>query len=164
VRTDLVPGPDGAITFGQLFEAQPFGNNWIVKSMTGRQIRALLEQQFESGSNTVARPIMLMPSAGVTYSYDLTRAPGQRILDLRLNGAAIADERVYRVAANSFLAAGGDNFTVFREGTDAFQGPVDIEALERYMSPSWTTYSLPSERILPASLAPASPPKRMKSS
>ncbi len=30
------------------------------------------------------------------------------------------------------------------------------------MSPSWTTYSLPSWRIFPASLAPCSPPKVTK--
>jgi 5'-nucleotidase len=134
VRTDLVPGQDGAVTFGQLFEVQPFGNNWVVKSMTGRQIRSVLEQQFESGSNTVARPIMLAPSQGVTYAYDLTRPAGQRILDLRLNGGPIAEDRAYRVTMNSFLAAGGDNFTAFREGTDSFDGPIDIEALERYIA------------------------------
>src|SRR5579863_1660183 len=31
------------------------------------------------------------------------------------------------------------------------------------MSPSWTTYSAPSRRILPASLAPCSPPWAAKS-
>jgi 5'-nucleotidase len=134
VRADLVPAADGGVTFGQLFAAQPFGNNLIVKSMTGRQIRALLEQQFASGTNSVARPIMLLPSRGLTYSYDLTRPQGQRILELRLDGRPIGDTAVYRVTMNSFLATGGDNFTLFREGTDQYGGPLDIEALERYLA------------------------------
>jgi 5'-nucleotidase len=134
VRNDIVPGEGGAVTFGQLFEAQPFGNTWVVKSMTGRQIRGVLEQQFESGTNTVKRPIMLLPSAGLTYAYDLTRPAGQRIIDLRLKGVPIVEEQVYRVATNSFLAAGGDNFTIFREGTDPFEGASDLDALERYLA------------------------------
>src|SRR6201999_72173 len=96
VRADIVPAGDGSVTFGQLFTAQPFGNNLIVKTMTGRQLRALLEQQFNSGSNTPERPVMLLPSRGLTYSYDLRLPAGQRILDLRLNGQPIADDTAYR--------------------------------------------------------------------
>ena len=134
VRADIVPAADGSVTFGQLFTAQPFGNNLIVKSFTGRQIRALLEQQFASGSNTAERPIMLLPSRGLTYSYVLTRPLGQRILDLKLNGQPITDEASYRVTMNSFLATGGDNFTVFREGTNTFGGPLDLDAIEAYLT------------------------------
>lgn len=134
VRADIVPAADGSVTFGQLFTAQPFGNNLVVKSFTGRQVRALLEQQFEGGAKTPERPIMLLPSRGFTYSYDLTRPAGQRILDLALNGRPIADEATYRVTMNSFLAAGGDSFTVFREGTNAFGGPLDLDAIEAYLT------------------------------
>jgi len=147
VRADLVPAADGSVTFGQLFTAQPFGNNLIVKSMTGRQIRALLEQQFDSGSNTLTRPIMLLPSRGLTYSYDLTRPAGQRILELRLNGQPIADDAAYRVAMNSFLATGGDNFTLFREGANPFGGPLDIDALERYVAAGNPTTPPEANRI-----------------
>ncbi|HWT11162.1 MAG TPA: 5'-nucleotidase, partial [Allosphingosinicella sp.] len=136
VRADLVPAADGSVTYGQLFSAQPFGNALVVKSFTGRQIRALLEQQFASGSNTVARPNLLMPSRGLTYSYDLSRPEGDRIIDLRLHGAPLGDDTVYRVTMNSFLATGGDNFTVFAQGTDAIGGPQDIDALEAYIAAS----------------------------
>jgi 5'-nucleotidase len=134
VRADIVPADDGGVTFGQLFTAQPFGNNLVVKSFTGRQIRALLEQQFASGTNTVEAPIMLLPSHGLTYSYDLTRPAGQRIVDLRLGGRPIADETVYRVTMNSFLATGGDNFTIFREGANPTGGPLDLDAIEAYLA------------------------------
>jgi 5'-nucleotidase len=147
VRTDLIPAPDGSINFGQLFAVQPFGNNLVVMSMTGRQIRAVLEQQFASGSNSVSHPIMLLPSRGLTYSYDLTRPAGQRILDLKLDGAPIADEIVYRVAANSFLASGGDNFTLFREGTNQQIGPLDVEALEHYLVAAGTLVPPTADRI-----------------
>jgi 5'-nucleotidase len=135
VRSDLEP-VGGNVTFGQIFAAQPFGNSLVVKSFTGRQIRALLEQQFDSGSNTLTSPNMLMPSANLRYAYDLSRPAGQRILDLRVDGASIDDDAIYRVAMNSFLATGGDNFTVFKEGKDAAGGPLDLDALEAWIAAS----------------------------
>lgn len=134
VRADIVPAADGSVTYGHIYAAQPFGNNLVVKSFTGAQIRAILEQQFASGWNTVERPNMLMPSRGLNYAYDLSRPVGQRILDLRLNGRPIENAAVYRVAMNSFLASGGDNFTIFRDGTDQVGGMPDLEALERYIA------------------------------
>ena len=35
---------------------QPFGNNIVVKTLTGAQLKTLLEQQFASGTNTAAQP------------------------------------------------------------------------------------------------------------
>ena len=134
VRADIVPGANGEVTYGHLFAAQPFGNSLVVKSFTGRQIHALLEQQFGSGTNTVERPIMLMPSQGLTYAYDLARPAGARILELRLNGRPMEDGATYRVTMNSFLATGGDNFTIFREGTDVVGGAQDLDALEAYIA------------------------------
>ena len=134
VRDDLLPAADGIVTFGQLYAVQPFANELVVKTMTGRQLRALLEQQFASGSNSTTHPSILIPSHGLTYSYDLSRPEGQRILDLRLEGTPIVDDQSYRVAMNSYLATGGDNFTLFREGTDPRTGPQDIEALEHYIA------------------------------
>jgi 5'-nucleotidase len=139
VRTDIVPAPDGTVTFGQLFAAQPFGNNLVVMTMTGRQIRAVLEQQFASGPNTTDSPIMLQPSRGFSYSYDLRRPEGQRILDMRLNGAPVGDEASYRVTTNNFLASGGDSFTMFRQGTNPAGGVQDVDALESYIAAMGST-------------------------
>lgn len=134
LRADLVPAADGSVTYGQLYAVLPFGNVVQVKGLTGRQLCAVLEQQFDSGSNTVAAPNMLAGSRGFTYAYDLRRPAGERVRDLRLNGQPIVDDRVYRVALSNFLATGGDNFTVFASGTDLGGGPGDIDALETYVA------------------------------
>ena len=42
-RTDGQPQP---VTYGELFTVQPFSNTLVVKTCTGAQIDALLEQQF----------------------------------------------------------------------------------------------------------------------
>ncbi len=133
-RADLVPAGDGSITYGQLYAVQPFGNVLQVKGLTGAQLRAVLKQQFASGSNTVERPNMLQVSRGFAYSYDLTRPAGQRIVAMTLDGRPIDEARTYRVAVSNFLAAGGDNFTAFKSGTDLGGNIEDLDALEAYFA------------------------------
>jgi 5'-nucleotidase len=102
--------------------------------MTGRQLKALLEQQFNSGSNSAESPNILQVSNGFSFAYDLSRPAGERIRDVTLNGAALRDDAAYRVAMSNFLSSGGDNFTVFRDGTDPVGGLQDIEVLAAYLS------------------------------
>ncbi len=46
------PRPTARSRFGQIFAMQPFANNVVTKSYTGAEIKAVLEQQFDSGLNT----------------------------------------------------------------------------------------------------------------
>ena len=128
VRTDLVPAADGSVTFGQVFAMQPFGNNVVVKTLTGAQLKTLLEQQFQ-----VDRPKMLMPSRGFFFAFDARRPDGQRIVQMRLNGKAIDPAGRYRIAINNFLASGGDKFTVLAQGSDAADAGLDIDAVEAWL-------------------------------
>jgi 2',3'-cyclic-nucleotide 2'-phosphodiesterase/3'-nucleotidase len=44
------------------------------------------------------------------YEIDVTRAPGQRIRKLTLNGKPVADGQAFLVATNNYRASGGGNF------------------------------------------------------
>ena len=129
VRADLVPRTDGSVTYGQVFAMQPFGNGIVVMDLTGAQIKSLLEQQFLD----VDEPMMLMPSKGFAYAYDVRRAEGDRIVSMTFNGRPVDPSRTYRVAANSFLASGGDAFSTFIEGTNRLDAGNDLDALEAYL-------------------------------
>ena len=48
---------------------------------------------------------------------------------------------------NSFLADGGDGFTVFREGTDQLGGEIDIDALVSFFMTSSPVAPGPQDRI-----------------
>jgi 5'-nucleotidase len=119
----------GEVTYGEAFTVQPFGNSLVTKTMTGEQIRQLLEQQFAGcGGQTTQR--ILQPSAGFRYE----QAPGAttcegRVGRIWLGDAEVAPTDSFRVTMNSFLASGGDGFTVFNDGTDALGGAQDIDAL-----------------------------------
>lgn len=125
IRADVQAGE---VTYGELFEVQPFGNTLIVKTCTGAQIEALLEQQW-----TVANRI-LQVSNGFTYTWDSARAPGDRVdpASIKIDGVTVDPAANYRVTMNSFLATGGDRFSVFTQCTNQLGGEVDVDALVRY--------------------------------
>ena len=131
-RGDLVPRADGSLNFAQLFALQPFGNGLIVQSLTGAQLKELLEQQFTDPAD----PTMMVPSAGFAFTYDLTRPAGQRVVAMSLDRKPVDPARRYRVTTNSFLASGGDNFTLLTQGTNRFDAGVDIDALEAWLKGS----------------------------
>lgn len=70
VRADLLVNSSNQITFGDVFTVQPFGNSIVTLSLTGKQIRELLEQQW-SGANAATVRI-LQPSKEFSYSYKKT--------------------------------------------------------------------------------------------
>ena len=129
VRADLLPGPDGAISYGTLYTVQPFSNQLTVKSFTGRQILDLLEEQFTRDTSNLR---VLLPSANLRYSYDRSKPANARVSGVTLDGRAIDPAATYRVAISTFLGDGGDGFTVLKTGTNPVNGPLDLEALEAY--------------------------------
>ena len=130
LRADL---PAGDVTYAQAFAAQPFGNTLVTFTLTGAQLTAALEQQWLG-----SRPKILQPSASVSYAWSVSAAPGSRVIpgSLKMDGRPLASDARVRLTVNSFLAAGGDGFTVFAEGTDRVVGPPDLEALVEYLRPT----------------------------
>jgi 5'-nucleotidase len=131
VKYEVVSGPD-PVTYGELFAVQPFGNTVVVKTCTGAQIQQLLEQQFDNPSAGQRR--ILTVSRGFNYTWDNLGPAGNRVPNstVTLNGNPIVDAQSYRVEMNSFLADGGDGFSVFRQCTNQLGGEVDLDALVRY--------------------------------
>ena len=134
-RSNLVPRADGSVTFGDIFAIEPFGNNLVVKTLSGAQLKALLEQQFEEvNGKAQLRPSTLVPSANFSFSYDLSRPRANRIVAMRLNGKAIDPAATYRVVVNNFLASGGDAYSVLIEGSGSFDAGLDLDALEAWLA------------------------------
>ncbi|WP_051831138.1 bifunctional metallophosphatase/5'-nucleotidase [Streptomyces violens] len=138
VRSDLAfkasrSEGDGVVTYGEAFTVQPFTNMTNVIGLTGAQLITALQQQV-SGANA-ASPKILQVSKGFTYTLDMTKSGADRVVkdSVKLNGEPIDPAKTYRVALNEFLAGGGDGFPVFKEGTDKFVGPSDLDAFTAYL-------------------------------
>ena len=131
VRAPIDNGPDGSVTYGSLFRTQPFGNNLVTMTLTGDQIRALLEQQWLP---TRQQAQMLQVSRGFVYAYDPERPMGDRVRadTIRLDGVPVEPSTRYRVTVNSFMASGGDGFGVLLDGRDRVTGVIDVDAAESY--------------------------------
>ncbi|ROP52417.1 bifunctional UDP-sugar hydrolase/5'-nucleotidase [Streptomyces sp. PanSC9] len=125
---------DGVVTYAEGFTVQPFANTVNLQDFTGAQLVQVLKEQV-SGPNAAA-PKILQPSAGLTYTLDMTRSGADRVVtdSIRLNGAAIDPAATYRVATNSFLAGGGDGFPTLGQGTNDVVGSDDLAALEKYLT------------------------------
>jgi 5'-nucleotidase len=133
IRADLgFNAPSGDVTYGDAFTVQPFGNSLVTMTLSGAQIRSLLETQFPGCNGQTARRI-LQVSAGFGYAYTEGAACNGRVGDIALNGRPVQPTTAYRVTVNSFLADGGDGFTVLREGTQRLGGAVDVDAFEAYL-------------------------------
>jgi 5'-nucleotidase len=55
---------------------------------------------------------------------------------MTLDGKTIDPNGRYRVVVNSFLASGGDGYTVLTHGTDTFDAGLDLDALEAWLATS----------------------------
>jgi 5'-nucleotidase len=130
VRTDITRKEDGAVTYADLFASQPFRNQLVTLTLTGKQIKDMLEQQWLDPK----RPRILQVSRGFSYAWDNGKPDGERIIAERmsLNGKPIDPAASYRVTVNNFLSVGGDGFTVLTQGTAPLIGVYDTDALHAY--------------------------------
>jgi 5'-nucleotidase len=135
----------GEITYGELFTVQPFGNTLVVKTCTGTQIEQLLEQQWQ----VLASGRFLQISAGFEYTWDASKPIGDRVdpASIKLDGVTLDPSTGYRVEMNSFLASGGDGFSVFNACTNQLGGEVDLDALVRYFMENSPVAPGPQNRI-----------------
>jgi 5'-nucleotidase len=141
----------GQVTYGEAFTVQPFNNLVVTQTLTGAQLKSVLEQQFVGGgtpAQTVQR--ILQISAGFSVTYVSTNAPNSRITSMTLNGVPIDPAATYRVTTNDFLANGGDGFGNLTGGTDRVYAPgFDIDALVAYLGAA-TVNPGPQNRIVKA--------------
>jgi 5'-nucleotidase len=132
VRTDLLCRgvPPCPVTYGDIFSMQPFGNSLVVMTLSGAQLKQMLEDQQRPGSRS---PVFLIPSSTLTYRWDAKAPHGERVQDLRVGGQALDPTRDVRLTVNSFLAEGGDGFVMLRQGRNRLGGELDLDALTLHL-------------------------------
>ncbi|MEU9834965.1 bifunctional metallophosphatase/5'-nucleotidase [Streptosporangium sp. NPDC048047] len=129
---------DGVVTYGEAFTVQPFNNLMQVVTLTGAQLKTVLEQQFTGGPNAQPFTKILQPSSNFTYTYSASAPWGSKVSDMKIDGVVVTDAQTIRVAANNFLVGGGDTFQGFTAGTDLWSGPLDIDAFTDYLTAAGT--------------------------
>ena len=145
----------GDVTYNALYTVAPFGNSLVYKDLTGKQLKRLLEQQWEAtnctekklkSTNICGR--MLQPSSTLRYTWDWGLGQGKPdgtgalLLSVEVQDSAtkvwspVNDTQTYRVVTNEFLADGGDRFTVFKGIAKTDFGVNDLDSLVAYFDKS----------------------------
>ncbi len=120
--------PEGSVTWGVLYEFQPFQNDLVVVTLSDATLRSILEHALTDDGRPRAHV------SGIRVEYHPSRPRGERVARiLRDDGSeVVAGDRV-AVGTTEFVAAGGDGFTMFLEGEVRGTGVVDLDALVRYL-------------------------------
>jgi 2',3'-cyclic-nucleotide 2'-phosphodiesterase (5'-nucleotidase family) len=149
--TDFCPSftpPPYPITRGQTFTVLPFGNFTVTVSMSGLELKAMLENG-----------VSLMPGAqgrfpqvsGLCFTYDISAAAGSRVTGAVRQAAGgtctgpavdLTSASTYNVAMNDFMATGGDGYPKFAtpriisDGTTLEQTLADYVTANSPLSPA----------------------------
>jgi 5''-nucleotidase/2'',3''-cyclic phosphodiesterase and related esterases len=95
----------------------PFDNTLAGIELTGAQLLAALEH----GVSNWPADGRLPQVSGLTFTFNPNKPVGQRIVSVTVNGEPLDPNKVYRVATNDFMAAGGDSYTMM-VGAPFFHG------------------------------------------
>ena len=130
IRADI---PAGDITRGEVIEAFPFQNVLATTTLTGAQVKEVLEQG-ASGQYGMVQV------SGLRFTYDPSRPVGSRVTSITVSatGQPIDPATNYRVVTNDFMLNGGDNYTTFQQGANPviYSNELLSDAIVRYVQQS----------------------------
>ena len=133
IRVDeLVPA--GRLTMREVLSILPFKNKLVKIEVTGTLLREALEHGVAQIANN-AQPGAFPQVSGIQFSYDASRAAGERIVDLKIKGQPVSPSKTYSLTTTTFIALdGGDGYTMLK-GTPILTAPerlpLDSDVLKR---------------------------------
>lgn len=121
VRTDI---PQGDITIGDAYTLLPFANTLVDLTMTGAEIRQVLNEAVDFAHNPDGSSGAYPYAAGLRWDVDMNRVAGERLFNIEVRDRdgnvwrALTDADVLNVVTNSFTAGGRDGYLTFGTVTD----------------------------------------------
>ncbi|WP_316977155.1 bifunctional metallophosphatase/5'-nucleotidase [Shumkonia mesophila] len=113
IRGDRTYESGTSLTRKDILNELPFDNVTVVVELAGIDLLAALE----NGVSKVEEKAARFPQvAGMSFVYDAKAPVGRRIVSAMVGGEALHEDRIYRVATNEFLAAGGDGYDALANG------------------------------------------------
>ena len=131
IRADLTVEPGKPVTLSDLFAIQPFNNELVVMTLTGAQLRDVVVRQLPK---TLAPRRFAQVSNNFRFVWSQAADGSSTLESLTLDGQPLVDTKDYRVVVNNFMAEGGDDYSVFRQGRDKINLGVDIDALVEWIA------------------------------
>src|SRR5215204_2725465 len=133
VRADSIIGP-GRLKQRDLLSILPFKNKLVKIEVSGATLRAALEHGV-SRSAEDSEPGGFPQVSGVQFSFDATRKPGARLVDVKVNGLPLDDAKKYTLTTTTFIALdGGDGYSMFKGSPVIIppdRAPIDVDAVRK---------------------------------
>lgn len=120
----------GDITKRNLYDVLPFPNTLAIVEVTGKELRAALE----NGVSQITEGGGRFPQvSGMSFTFDVKKDIGSRVTNVKVGGSAIEDAKTYRVATNDFIIAGGDGYDTMKKENALNTGLTLYEIVEQYL-------------------------------
>ncbi|MEK7767478.1 MAG: 5'-nucleotidase, partial [bacterium] len=103
----------GPITIGDVFRVYFYEDAIYLVELTGRQFKEALE--YSASLWGQRKDYTFGAAAGVTYTMDVSRPAGDRIVGLASRGKPVEPDQKLRVAINSYHAQGGGGYKMFKD-------------------------------------------------
>ena len=98
--------PAGEITFETIYEITPFENTLCIIEMTGKDVRRLFEDMARVHGEGLSGAQLVISKDG-------------KLLDAKVGGQELDDDRTYTVSTIDYLAEGNDHLDTFRKFKDS---------------------------------------------
>ena len=108
IRANKEYKPGDKLTRRNILAELPFGNKSVVTRVTGRAIRAALENGFSQVEQRAGR---FPQVSGLKVVADFKAPAGSRVVSIEIGGKPIDEQKTYSVATNDFMVRGGDGYT-----------------------------------------------------
>lgn len=106
IRKGMAAGP---IRVRDIWEINPFSNYFLTFTVTGAELRQILEKQ-------VGSPKEFLQVSGLRYRYDPSHPEGSRIVSVKIGGRELREDATYTVATNNYVSSHFEEFFGFPRG------------------------------------------------
>ena len=134
IRGDTVYEAGTILTRKDILTELPFGNTAVLLKLSGADVLAALENGV-SRVEDVNGPFPQV--SGLTFIFDPAKEAGSRIEEVSVGGAPLDLDKTYTLATNSFIAGGGDGYSMLGNGevlVDASAGTLLATVVMDYVS------------------------------
>lgn len=109
IRTSIEAGE---ITWGDILNVLPFDNFVVLKEIKGLDLIQALEHGVALYPDISGRYPQV---AGIDFSFAPDKEPGNRLIEVTIAGQELEPEKMYKIAVNDFIAAGGDGYIMLEK-------------------------------------------------
>lgn len=136
IRADTTIAP-GVMTKRDVLSMLPFNNKLVKLQISGAVLRSALEYGVAS-IGVEDQPGRFPQVSGIRFSYDASRKPGSRLVEVTINGRPLNDKALYTLTTSNYVAIdGGDGYTMFKGAKEIIspeQGPLESDVLQKAIS------------------------------